>query len=462
MTKSSNPLVRGKLTNSFLETFPRSAELWERARGVFPSGVTHDGRIMLPFPLYIERAKGPHKWDGEGHEFVDYWVGHGGLILGHGHPRVEGALREQLGKGTHYGACHQLEIEWGELVLNMVPSAERVRFTSSGTEATLMAIRLARAFTGKEKIIKFEGHFHGWHDSVLMGVFPPYDTPISPGLLEGVVQSCLLAPPNDADAVGRLLAENDDIASVIIEPSGASYGTIPTRDGFLEELRGLTRKHGVLLIFDEVITGFRLARGGAQELYGVTPDLTSLAKILAGGLPGGAVCGRKDIMELLEFKTDSHWNRFKRIYHPGTFNANPLSSAAGVAALTEIREGDHIERAAETAHSLRRALNEVIDEAGVSWCVYGHSSIFHILMNHECPKRKNCDFSACDYDYKEVRKSLGNDLLFEFRCGMMLGGVDLPGPGGWLSSAHTDADIERTAAAFKKTLSVLKEEGKAL
>ncbi len=462
MTQNSKPSGPGKLTKRFAETFPRSAELWERARAVFPSGITHDARIMLPFPIYIEKAKGAHKWDGEGHQFIDYWVGHGGLILGHGHPKVEAAVNHQLGRGTHYGACHELEIAWGEMVLDLVPSAQRVRFTSSGTEATLMALRLARSFTGREKMIKFEGHFHGWHDNVLMGVFPPYETPISPGLLEGVVDSCLLAPPNDIETVERLLTENNDIACVILEPSGAAYGTIPGREGFLQELRELTLKHGVLLVFDEVVTGFRLARGGAQELYGVIPDITSLAKILAGGLPGGAVCGRQDIMELLEFKLESDWNRFKKIYHPGTFNANPLSASAGVAALTEVKEGDHIEKAAETGHSLRRKLNEVIDDQGVSWCVYGQSSIFHVLMNHQCPKRGKCDYSDCDYDYKALKNSAGLDLIFELRCGMMLGGVDMPGPGGWISSAHEDADMEKTARAFGETLSVLKEEGKAV
>lgn len=197
-------------------------------------------------------------------------------------------------------------------------------------------------------------------------------------------------------------------------------------------------------------------------MYGVTPDLTSLAKIVAGGLPGGAVCGRKDIMEYLEFRPDRSWNRFQKIYHPGTFNANPLSASAGIAALTEVRDGDHIEQAAETAHSLRRELNEVIDRVGVNWCAYGHSSIFHFMMNHRCPKRDECDFINCDYDYREAKKSAGTDLVFELRCGMMLGGVDLPGAGGWLSSTHTAADVEKTISAFEETLSVLKEEGKAV
>jgi glutamate-1-semialdehyde 2,1-aminomutase len=458
-TKDKNT---GSLARRFTETFSSSAKLWQKARKIFPSGVTHDARMMLPFPIYIERAKGAYKWDGEGHQFIDYWVGHGGLILGHRHPVVEEAVSRQLGRGTHYGACHELEIEWGELVLQMVPCAERVRFTSSGTEATLMAVRLARAFTGKEKLIKFEGHFHGWHDNVLMGVFPPYEEPISPGLLQGVVDSCLLSPPNDIEAVERLLSENEDVACIILEPSGASYGTIPTREGFLQELKKLAQKHGVLIVFDEVVTGFRLARGGAQELYGVVPDLTSLAKIVAGGLPGGAVCGRKDIMEYLEFRPDGHWNRFEKIYHPGTFNANPLSASAGIAALTQVRDGDHIEQAAETAHALRRELNDIIDRVGVNWCAYGHSSIFHLMINHQCPKRKRCDFINCDYDYREAKKSAGTDLIFEFRCGMMLGGVDLPGPGGWLSSAHSSADVIKTASAFEETLSVLKEEGKAV
>jgi glutamate-1-semialdehyde 2,1-aminomutase len=256
------------------------------------------------------------------------------------------------------------------------------------------------------------------------------------------------------------LNQNSDVACVILEPSGGAYGTIPTSEGFLQGIRDLTRKHGVMLIFDEVITGFRLARGGAQDLYGVVPDLTCLAKILAGGLPGGAVCGRKDIMRFLEFTTDKEWNRLEKIYHPGTFNGNPLSASAGVAALSEIKEGEHIEQAAETAHTIRREMNGVISDLGLQWCVYGHSSIFHIMMNHSCPKQQECDYSMCDYDYREARKGAGLDLLFEFRCGVMLGGVDLPGPGGWLSSTHDGTHVDRTVEAFKETLTVLKEEGK--
>jgi glutamate-1-semialdehyde 2,1-aminomutase len=436
---------------------PSSQELYAQACQVFPSGVTHDNRFLTPFPIYVERASGSKKWDVDGNEYIDYWVGHGSLLLGHGRTEVMEAARAQLGKGTHYGACHRLEIEWGELVKKLVPSAEKVKFVSSGTEATLMAMRLARTFTGKNKIVKFEGHFHGWHDSALAGVKPPFNVPSSPGIPKEVLDNTLLCPPNNAEALQKILEQDDDIAAVIIEPTGGSFIAVPTRDGFLQQLRNLTRQYGVLLVFDEVITGFRCAPGGAQEYYNITPDLTALAKILAGGFPGGAVAGRSDILEYLEFK-GSEWNRYKKIYHPGTFNANPFSASAGIAALKIVSSGEDIEKANTVAQSLREQMNDIIDKYGINWCVYGRFSGFWMLKGHDCDRRSICDFQMCEYDHAQLKGGGDSALGRIFRLGMLINGIDVSPSIGMTSSAHSMEDVDKTVAAFDATIKQMRKE----
>ncbi|NIS62561.1 MAG: aminotransferase class III-fold pyridoxal phosphate-dependent enzyme, partial [Proteobacteria bacterium] len=242
---------------------PASKNLYDRAVEVFPSGVTHDGRFLRPFPIYVEKAQGVKKWDVDGHEYIDYWMGHGSLILGHRHPDVESALHQQIDRGSHYGACHELEVEWGEKIVKLVPSAERVRFTASGTEATLMAIRLARSYTGKERIIRFAGHYHGWHDAVSIGVFPPFDVPNSSGLPKALLELTTVLPPDDPQRVEDALKKDPQVACVILEPSGGFSGAYPLTGEYLRDLREITHRFDIVLIFDEVITGFRYAPGGA-------------------------------------------------------------------------------------------------------------------------------------------------------------------------------------------------------
>ena len=285
-------MADGLATNSPIETAfrartPRSADLYEQARKVIPAGLTHDSRTLLPYPIYAARAKGPRKWDVDGHEYVDYFGGHGALILGHAHPAMAAAVTRQIELGTHWGSSHELEVLWAELIHRLVPCAERVRFTASGTEATQLAIRLMRAATGKSKIVRFIGHFHGWHDQVAGGSNSHYDGGTPAGILPGITGETILLPADDLGAVTDTLAKRDDIAAVVLEPSGAAWGQVPLADGFLAGLRALTTKHGVLLMFDEVVTGFRWSRGGAQARYGISPDICALAKIVAGGLPGG-------------------------------------------------------------------------------------------------------------------------------------------------------------------------------
>jgi len=438
---------------------PGSAAAAEKAARLFPSGVTHDSRYLEPYGLYITRAKGPRKWDVDGNCYVDYFGGHGALLLGHCHPKVVAAVEQQVERGTHFGASHELEIAWAEWVMKLIPSAERVRFTSSGTEATMMALRLARAFTGKSKIIRFKHHFHGWHDHMTSGYASHFDGSPTPGVLPGVTTGLVLAEQNDAVGLARLLDDDDDIAAAILEPTGAHGAQLPIDPAFLVELRELTRQHGVLLIFDEVVTGFRVSPGGAQVEYGIRPDLTTLAKILAGGLPGGAITGRKDILDLLDFQVTKAADR-EKISHQGTFNANPLSAAAGVAALEIVGTTDACARANRYAETLRRRINEVFEEERVPWAVYGTFSMFHVFTN---PDRVAISPTRFDPSELPVESLAGNrqaGVVHKLRLAMMVNGVDLSGsPGGLTSATHGDAELDDTVNAVRKSVHMLKQEG---
>jgi len=434
----------------FRDRFGKSAELYSRALSHFPEGVTHAGRYLEPFPVYAERAKGSHKWTVEGHELIDYWMGHGALVLGHLHPEVEAAVHEQLSRGTHYGACHELEIEWAELIKKLSPCAEKVRFTSSGTEATQMALRLARTFTGRKKILKFLGHFHGWQDNVAVGTQPPFPDSRAAGVPEDLTRNTLAIPANDPELLDRTLAEDDDIACVILEPTGASYGRVPLKPGFLREVREITRRRGVLLIFDEVVTGFRIAPGGAQEAFGVTPDLATFGKVVAGGLPGAAVAGRADIMEILAY----HICEKDAIRHPGTYNANPLSASAGVATLKLIADGELIARANERAQQLRDGMAQIVKKRGVPWRVYGDFSFAHILVYDDAVEGDE----IWRGNQERLKQGGPERTKYAFRCAMLLNGVDFFGLVAILSSAHTTEDIEKTIEAFDNALEMLFEQ----
>lgn len=431
------------LEAAYSEAFPRSSALYKEALTRFPNGVTHDGRYMQPFPVYIDRADGAHKWAVDGQDIIDYWMGHGSLLLGHSHPVIVDSITEQAARGTHYGACHELEIEWADEVMRLVPSAETVRFVSSGTEATLMAIRLARTFTGRRKVVKFYGHYHGWHDQVMDGVGPDHDRPM-PGVLPEVFDALISLPVADLNLVEDTLKKDNDIACLILEPTGALFGGTEHDDDFLPGLRRLTEQYGVVFIMDEVVTGFRCAPGGAQEYYGVTPDLCTLAKILAAGLNGGAVVGRSDIMALLEIRPDAEWQTNRKMLHYGTFNANPLSAAAGIAMLRRIADGRDIAVANERAAQLRDRFSQVLVSQGMTdWRVYGSFSGIKLSPPQEPGKARR-----------------GNlELLHAIRRGMLLSGIDFMGVDGLTSAVHTTEDIEHTATAFDTTLTLLRQEG---
>jgi glutamate-1-semialdehyde 2,1-aminomutase len=453
---STATTARSTLTERYEAEFAGSRKLYEQARSLFPNGVTHDLRYLEPFPVYVDRAHGAYKWDVDGHELIDYWSGHGALLLGHSHPAVVEAVQRQVGRATHPGACHELEIEWGRWVRRLVPSAERLRFVSSGTEATLMALRLARMHTGRPRVLKFAGHFHGWHDFLAPAADLPYDGSPVPGIPREVAADTVIVPPNDPAAVERALAEDGQIGCVILEPTGGHFGAVPVRGDFLKALREITSRLGRLLIFDEVISGFRVSPGGAQAHYGVTPDLTTLAKILAGGLPGGCLAGRADVLAALEFRPGK-----PKMKHPGTFNANPLSAAAGVATLERVADGEPNRRANDAARLLRRRLNEAFARSGLDWVAYGEFSGFKLLPGYRESRPAGDDFVPYGGDLSQLQGPRDMRLVHAFRRAMLLHGVDLPGLGGMTTAAHTDADVERTAAAAAGSVDLLRAEGMA-
>lgn len=447
------------ILGSYLERTPKCAARHEEARSIFPSGIVHDARRTWPYGLYVDHAKGSRKWDIDGNEYVDYHGGHGALLLGHQNPTVVAAAEAQLRKGMHFAAGHELMLEWGHLIQQMIPSAERIRFTSSGTESTHLAIRLARAYTGKGKIIRFTSHFHGWHDHVAFGVKEHLDGTPTVGVLPDVASNVILVKPNDTAAVEALVSKRDDIAAIIIEPVGASSGAIPTSPEVLHELRAITSKHKVLMIMDEVVTGFRVSPGGAQALYGVKPDLTTMAKIVSGGLPGGCVGGRKDILDWLDHEASAAAGR-ERIAHEGTHNAHPVSAAAGIATLKIIRDTDVCERASAMAKKIRDGMNEVLEEEGVPWCVYGVHSFFNFFTNPDNRDIRPTTFDAGAVPVEWFKTDKREALLAKVRLAMLVCGIDLKSwRGGIVSAAHTDADVEATLTAWRKSLRMVKDEG---
>lgn len=440
----------------FRDRTRRSARQAKAAREVFPSGITHDSRHLSPYAISVDQGRGSRKWDIDGNEYVDYFGGHGALLLGHTHPRVTAAIKEALDDGTQFAASTTRELKWGEAIIAMVPSVERVRFTASGTEATLLALRLARAHTGRRKLVRLASYFHGWHDHMTSGYTSHFDGSPTAGVLPAVAADVVLVPPNDIDAVRAALAQ-EDVAAVIIEPTGASFGRVPVAPGFLTALREATSATGTILIFDEVISGFRVAPGGAQEEAGVTPDLTTMAKIVAGGLPGGAVGGTKAILDRLDFDAAAAGG-FEKIAHPGTFNANPVSAAAGIAALDLIATTSACADAIAYAAELREKLGRVIAAAGMDWAVYGTFSSFHIFLNPEGRTLDPTRFDPLVVPWTEL-KAAPAKVVDRLRIALLLNGVDISGwPGGLTSAVHTAADMDLTVRAFEAALARLKEE----
>ena len=427
----------------------KSGELFRRARALMPSGSAHDLRFVQPFPLYFTHGRGSRKWDVDGNEYIDYGLASAALLLGHSHPGVVEAVREQAARAFHFGAPNDVEVEWASLVAGLIPSAERVRFTGSGTEATMLAIRIARAYSGKNKVLRFEGHYHGWHDYVSLGGEPPFDVPVSLGVPEAV-QGLTVVLPTDAAVLERTLAQDDDIACVIVEPSGASWGTVPLGPEFMRSVRDLTTRYNVVCIFDEVITGFRWSPGGFQALHGIIPDITTMAKVVTGGLPGGAVGGSTKVMAVMDQTGESRHDRFERVQHAGTFNANALAAAAGVAALKVVATGEPQRQANRTAQMVREGFEAVLAERGVNAVVYGEASVFHLYFGAR---------SVEGLGAAEI-KGMSGELARVYRQALQVNGVDLMSrTGGLTSMAHTDDDVDQTVVAFGHAIDAMLRAG---
>lgn len=452
-------MAKQRIIDAYRWRFPGSAALYDRALQYIPSGINHDVRHIPPFPVYIERAAGARKWDVDGNEFIDFADGHGALILGHSHPALVHAMQAQASTVTHASAPTPHEVRWAELVHALVPSAERVRFVLSGTEATMLAMRLARAHTNRSVIVRLEGHFHGWHDYAMSGLSSTGAASAGiPGEIDGTLRS---VPSNDLAAMERALGLGD-VAGVILEPDGPSAGTVPVDPMYLHQLRELTRRYGVPLIFDEVVTGFRLAPGGAQEYFGVVPDLSTFAKAIAGGVPSGAVAGRADIMQGMALRADPEWNLRRRVRHTGTYNANPLAAAVGSTALAILQDGSVQDQAAGLAERLRRGLNAVMQEARVAGCSYGLRSCFRVIVGDAGDLPDTHDPAEFLAAISKERLLTGTRMTLrqDMQRALLVEGVDLlAGNHGWLSQAHTARDVDLAVEAFGRALAEIVEEG---
>jgi glutamate-1-semialdehyde 2,1-aminomutase len=416
------------MLEEYVSKTSKSKALYERAKKVLPAGVSYGIRYFEPYPFYTAKAKGSKLYDVDGNEYIDFWLGHTALILGHSPPAVVDAVKRQLENGTHYGTSHELEIELAEQVVKMVSGAEMVRFTNSGTEANMYATRLARACTGRSKVAKFEGGWHGGYDALHVGVHYPFNIPESAGLTAGALQDTILLPFNDFEGVKERL-KNEEVASIVIEPVLGAGGGIPAEKEFLKGLREFCDEKGILLIFDEVITGFRLAPGGAQQYYGIAPDITVFGKVLGGGFPIGAFCGCRKIMERLDTLA---YERPHYSFHGGTFAANPITMTAGLATLKILEDGELINKLNRVGDKIREQLGEIFEAHDIDVQVTGTSSLFNTHFTREEVKDANAAFKA---DRKK---------LIDYHLRLIANGVFfLPTHTGALSTAHSEADMEK-------------------
>jgi glutamate-1-semialdehyde 2,1-aminomutase len=417
-----------------------SERLFKKAKRLIPGGVNSPVRAFTPYPFFTRTAKGSHLTDVDGKEYIDYCLGYGPLILGHAAKQIVEAVKDQLDQGTLYGTPSEQEVELAELICKCVPSAEMVRLVTTGAEATMSAIRVARGFTGRRKIIKFEGCYHGAHDSVLVKAGSGATTlgmPDSLGVPEETAKNTIIVPYNDVEKIeATVKKERKELAAVIVEPVMGNIGVVTPKKGYLNLLRELTEQHDLVLIFDEVITGFRMALGGAQEYYGVKPDLTTLGKVLGGGFPMAAYAGREEIMQMIAPSG--------RVYQAGTYSGNPVSVAAGLTTLKILRGRKRFYTKLErNCENLVKSLEILAKESRVPVQINHVASMFQIFLTSEPV-----------YDYASAKKADSKKFL-ELHKRLLGQGVFVP-PSQFetcfLSSAHTARDIERTVQGFDRAL----------
>ncbi|MEM3699684.1 MAG: glutamate-1-semialdehyde 2,1-aminomutase [Candidatus Bathyarchaeia archaeon] len=434
-----------------MKEMEKSKELFEEAKKLTPGGVHSSLRFFDPYPIFISKASGSRIYDVDGNQYIDYHLAFGPVILGHAHPSITAAVKEQLDNGVIYGLCNELEVKVAKKIVAYVPSAQMVRFCNSGTEATYHAIRLARAYTGRSKIVKFEGAYHGWHDIVSFSSSPtlkeagskksPKPVPDTAGLTADAAKQVIIVPFNDQEAVEKAVKKHhNEIAALITEPVLHGSATcITPKEGFLKFLREITEEYGIVLIFDEVVSGFRHHLGGAQKIFNVTPDLTTFAKAMANGFPVAAVCGKKELME--------YFRPTGNVDYGGTFNGNPISMAATLATIEELEYNKVHKRLFKLGEEVRNQFNEIIAKLKLEAQIVGFGSVFQILFT-----KKQVT------NYRDTLFSK-NDLFMKFQKEMMKRGVFiLPKPNKrcHISVAHTEDDINYTIENAKEALKKVK------
>lgn len=443
----------------YLARTRRSAELAAQAREVLPGGIVTDTRFFEPYGVYIHNAKGARKWDVDGNEYLDFFGGHGANLLGHAPPVIVEAVREAMGRGVQFAANQPLEVALAQQITRLMPALRRVRFTGSGTEATLLAIRLARAFTGRRRIVRFMSHYHGWHDHAASGYTDQFDGSAALGILPEVAAATILLRPGDDRGLARAMdLYGHEIAAIIVEPVGAHFGVVPISARFLSTLQLAARSVGALFILDEVLSGFRVDPGGAQALYGLAPDLTTLGKIVCGGMPGGVVGGRADVLDLLDYDPVRRNGRAK-VLHQGTFTANPLSMAAGLAMLSEIQSTGACARVNQLGQLARDGLNDMARAERLPFRWYGEFSAFHFLSVSAgtSPSPTAGDLPELPMESFLMRPQ---PLLNRLRMAVNVLGLDVNTKcSGLLGTAHTEADIRSAAQQFAAAGAMLRRDG---
>jgi glutamate-1-semialdehyde 2,1-aminomutase len=441
------------LFDAYRSKTPLSRNLFKKAKKVMPGGISHNIHYFPPYPFFVKHAKGSKIWDMDGNEYVDLWMGNYTHILGHRPRVVIQAIEKQLKEGIHWGLVYKKQIEWAELIRELVPSAEMVRFCCSGTEATMYAVRLARAFTEKKIILKIAGGWHGANPDLSLGIKMPYEKEESLGLLPELQKYTKVIPFNDLSGSLEVIHQNKkDLAGIILEPIVGEGGFNPATKEYLQMLRSETKKLGALLIFDEVISCFRVALGGAQERFHITPDLTTLGKIVGGGLPVGVLVGRREILE--KTSPERKVNKWEKILiGGGTFSAHPLTAAAALAMLRHLK--DHREKVYPFLESkgkkVRRGFQAAFDRAGLDAVVTGIGSLFQTHFPFRKGKTLNSPHSINRYTDIEKRE-------VEFRIRMLTKGIHAMHGGGSLSIAHSDRDIEKIIEAADEVAKEMKKD----